>query len=324
MTRIGNKTSILPILYSVFPLEYERYIEPFGGSAAVLLGKEKPDKFEVFNDRDGDLVNFFRVAKDRTAELLLELGLLPINSRRDFESWRAFQENRSYDYSHVQTQLDIMDACVPAQWVEELKQSYRNRVENYEVRWAADYLKLTRHSYASDHNSFAGKPFTVTNILGLIAEMGKRLQSVVIENLDFEHLIRRYDRPGAFFYLDPPYMDTEHFYPGAFGWEDHVRLRDCLCGIQGMFLMSYNDCAAARDLYKDFMFVDFNRQHTMAHKGNPQARFPELLIANYDVYDRERRKPSQITFFDMLGTPVDEQQMLKERIIPCKNRPIKC
>ena len=44
---MGNKTSVLHILYALFPLNYERYIEPFGGSGAVLLGKKKPDKFEV-------------------------------------------------------------------------------------------------------------------------------------------------------------------------------------------------------------------------------------------------------------------------------------
>ncbi len=43
---MGNKTSVLHILYALFPLNYERYIEPFGGSGAVLLGKKKPDKFK--------------------------------------------------------------------------------------------------------------------------------------------------------------------------------------------------------------------------------------------------------------------------------------
>ena len=47
---MGNKTSILSILYSLFPLNYERYIEPFGGSGAVLLGKPAPDRFEVLNE----------------------------------------------------------------------------------------------------------------------------------------------------------------------------------------------------------------------------------------------------------------------------------
>lgn len=51
----------------------------------MLLGKE-PSKFEVYNDIEGELVNFFRVVKNRPAELLLELDLLPLNSREEFAS----------------------------------------------------------------------------------------------------------------------------------------------------------------------------------------------------------------------------------------------
>ena len=45
----------------------------------MLLGKPE-SKFEVYNDIDGELVNLFRVIKNRPAELMLELGLLPLNA----------------------------------------------------------------------------------------------------------------------------------------------------------------------------------------------------------------------------------------------------
>ena len=67
---MGNKTPILRILYALFPLEYERYIEPFGGSGAVLLGKEKPYKFEVYNDYNGNLVNLFCCMRERSMALI--------------------------------------------------------------------------------------------------------------------------------------------------------------------------------------------------------------------------------------------------------------
>ena len=75
----------------MFPRKFGRYIEIFGGSGAVLLGKE-PSKFEVYNDIEGELVNFFRVVKNRPAELLLELDLLPLNSREEFASWLHFHD----------------------------------------------------------------------------------------------------------------------------------------------------------------------------------------------------------------------------------------
>ena len=84
VTWMGNKSSILPILYGHFPLEYERYIEPFGGSGSVLLGKPWTDTFEVFNDYNHNLVNLFRCMRDRPLAFIRELGFLSLNSRDDF------------------------------------------------------------------------------------------------------------------------------------------------------------------------------------------------------------------------------------------------
>jgi DNA adenine methylase len=38
------------------------YVEVFGGAGWVLFGKD-PSPVEVYNDIDGELVNFFRVVK---------------------------------------------------------------------------------------------------------------------------------------------------------------------------------------------------------------------------------------------------------------------
>ena len=62
---VGDKTPVLRVLHGMFPLEYERYIEPFGGSGAVLLGKAVPDRFEVLNDYNRNLVNLFRCMRGR-------------------------------------------------------------------------------------------------------------------------------------------------------------------------------------------------------------------------------------------------------------------
>lgn len=90
VTWVGNKTSILPIIYQVIPLEYYRYVEPFGGSGAVMLGKSKPDKFEVYNDYNQDLVNLFHCIKERPMAFLKELGFYPLNSRDDFNVLKDF------------------------------------------------------------------------------------------------------------------------------------------------------------------------------------------------------------------------------------------
>jgi Site-specific DNA methylase len=74
VSRVGNKTAILHILYALFPLHYGRFIDVFGGSGSVLLGKPTIDAFEVTTTFDRNLVNLFRCMKERTMATIRELA----------------------------------------------------------------------------------------------------------------------------------------------------------------------------------------------------------------------------------------------------------
>ena len=69
----------------------------------------------------------------------------------------------------------------------------------------------------------------------LIWECSRRLANVVIENKDFEELIRQYDRKNAVLYCDPPYYMAEGCYPVEFPLEDHQRLHDVLIGVRVLY-----------------------------------------------------------------------------------------
>lgn len=144
----------------MFPTDYDRFVDIFGGSGSVLLGKE-PCKFEVFNDIDGELVNLFRCVRDRLAELLLELGLLPLNSRSEFQEWLHFTTGEDRAVKHLPTQVEILDRLIPRAWAEEMKAILQNRADYREVRQAAAYFMRVRTSYSSGGRSFACQPFNV-------------------------------------------------------------------------------------------------------------------------------------------------------------------
>ncbi len=77
----GGKYSHLPWLLPLLPAPHQ-YCEPFGGSAAVLLNRD-PSPVEIYNDLDGEVVNFFRVLRDNREALLEQIGLTPF-SREEF------------------------------------------------------------------------------------------------------------------------------------------------------------------------------------------------------------------------------------------------
>ena len=73
----GGKWKLAPWILRHLPA-HRTYVEPFGGGASVLLQKPRSHA-EVYNDLDGDIVNFFRVLRDQQqrARLIEALTLTP-------------------------------------------------------------------------------------------------------------------------------------------------------------------------------------------------------------------------------------------------------
>ena len=113
VSRVGNKSSILNILYAVFPLQYGRFVDVFGGSGSVLLGKEQVDSFEVYNDYDRNLVNLFHCMKERTMATIREIGFCNLNSREDFNSVKKFFEFEEFKDDFYREELLLFLICLP-------------------------------------------------------------------------------------------------------------------------------------------------------------------------------------------------------------------
>ena len=233
--------------------------------------------------------------------------------------WKQLEELKK----KAPDQLEIIDRTTPASLTEEaekLKTSLRKRSDYRDVRQAAAYLMRVRNSYSSSGRSFACQPFNVRTLFAQIWEMSRRLENVIIEQRSFEVLIPHYDRDDSFFYGDPPYYDSEYVYDAEFGWDHHVLLRDTLAKCKGKWLVSQVDCQEIRYLFRDYQILDFKRIHPMVQKYAPGKQFGELLIGNYDLLEREREVPLQMSLNELLGETIPVEQILKERIIPCKNR----
>lgn len=81
----GGKSRLSAWIVTLLP-RHDTYIEAFGGGASVLFSKSRA-RLEVYNDLDAGLVTFFRVLRDRPAELQHALMLTPY-ARAEFEHCR--------------------------------------------------------------------------------------------------------------------------------------------------------------------------------------------------------------------------------------------
>ena len=67
----GGKRDVASLIWQRFG-SVKQYIEPFCGSAAVLLGAREPASLEVVNDLNGFIANFWRATKNQPAEVARE------------------------------------------------------------------------------------------------------------------------------------------------------------------------------------------------------------------------------------------------------------
>lgn len=304
---VGGKKALRKLIYTMFPVQFDRYIEVFGGGGWVLFGKPPnlKRKLEVYNDYNSNLANLFYCVKNRTCAFLLELGFLPINSRDEFSMIRTFLEKQEPDTTFLQEELTLAEQNLSPPDCEEIRAILLENAQMTDVKRAAAFFKLIRYSYGSGCTSFGCQPFDVRKCFDAIWQASHRLSETVIENKDFEALIRQYDRDNAFFYCDPPYYETEGHYEVVFRKEDHMRLRDTLKACRGKWMVSYNDCDFIRELYDGYYITAVTRLNNLAQRYEGGCEFPEVIITNYDPKEMERSQPRQMRLFG-LGEEDDE------------------
>ena len=103
---------------------------------------------------------------------------------------------------------------------------------------------------------------------------------MTIERLPWAQFVRRYDRPGTLFYLDPPYYECENDYGrGMFARSEFVEMAELLATIEGRFLLSLNDRPEVREIFAGFTIEPAQTTYTLAGNGRA-APAAELLISN--------------------------------------------
>ncbi len=205
----GGKTTRLSKLLPLIP-EHTYYCEVFGGSGALLFAKE-PAKFEVYNDIDKSLYNFYKVLQDKEKfeEFYRKVYLTPYH-RAFFEEYR-----------------DIFDEVE-----DEVERAYRFFIV-IKMSFSGELGGGFAHAITTIRRNMPINVSSYLSVIERLPEIHLRLMTVQIECLDWRDCVRKYNEWGleGFFYLDPPYLpETRRAgkYKHEMTREDHEELIDWL------------------------------------------------------------------------------------------------
>jgi DNA adenine methylase len=265
----GGKQQLLQQFESLFPTDFERYIEPFIGGGAVyfhLWNTQRVDGEALLFDINPELVNTYQIVRDKPEYLI--------------EMLRTHKHGHSRDYYYNVRNLD------------------RNAKQLNDIERAARILYLNKTCFNGLFRVNSKGQFNVPigsyknpRILDeeLLRAASLALQQAVVEVRDFRSIVDL-AQAGDFFYFDPPYDPVSKtasftsYTSDSFGDDDQSELADvfqrltdkgCLC------MLSNSHTELVLDLYRRFRIeiVTANR----AINSDPQKRggILEVVVLNY-------------------------------------------
>src|ERR1700722_18908194 len=83
----GSKRRLVPILRTFWTGKYQRYVEPFAGSACLFFAIKPPRA--ILGDLNPELVGTYREVKYRLPDVLEELHKIPLNSADEYKRLRS-------------------------------------------------------------------------------------------------------------------------------------------------------------------------------------------------------------------------------------------
>lgn len=257
ITYYGGKQNLVSTILPLFP-EHTSYIEPFVGGGALFWAKEKSE-VEIINDTNKEVINFYEVVQNEFVELEKTIRI-SLHSRSLHRDATVIYQN-----PHLFTRIKRAWAV----WVL-VSQSFSSMLNG---GWGYDRIKATTSKKVMNKRNDFTEEYAV------------RLQNVQIECTDALRIIKSRDFKDAFFYLDPPYYNSDCGHYKGYTEQDYESLLMTLANLEGKFILSSYPSPLLTKYTKEnnWFTSSIERKVSVANNTGSQKRKIEVITANYDL-----------------------------------------
>lgn len=254
----GSKRQILATLAEYWQPSFERFVEPFCGSAS-LFSHLRP-RSALLSDVNSELIGALKAVKMDPKGVARNLVQWPITEDSYYEV-RALPPDSLDPITRAARLVYLNRLCFNGLYRTNLKGEFN-------VPWGG--LRSGRMPSTSDLERYS-----------------QLLQRAELHCMDFEQAIA-WATPQDFVYLDPPYRVTakrvfREYMPSGFGPDDINRLRICLESLHSQriaFVLSYAESPEALTLASGFSVQTVSVRRQIAGKETSRMPAKEVIISN--------------------------------------------
>jgi DNA adenine methylase len=251
ITYWGGKKIMARHIVPLIPA-HTTYVEPFFGGGAIYFQKN-PSEVEVINDTNRFVVNFFQQIKANFDRLQAEVQITP-HSRSLYKDALAMYEN-----PHLFTDLQRAWAF----WIL-CNEGYAGKIGS----WGYGTIDGKREASLQNKRDAFDAPLM------------KRLERTQIECADALRIIELRDRPTTFFYIDPPYFNSNMGHYSGYTATAFENLLKLLSQIKGKFLLSSYPSDILTQYTLQFGWKTQFFEQTCAASSKQKKKI-EVLTSNY-------------------------------------------
>ncbi|WEV51603.1 DNA adenine methylase [Lactobacillus sp. ESL0731] len=269
---VGGKRQLLPELHSLMPSSYDidsnTYFEPFLGGGAMLFSLAP--KKAVINDLNADLINLYRVVRDKPEELLKLLEEHQANNSKEYYL-KVRAEDRNENFSNL-TKVERA-----ARLLYMLKVDFNGMYRvNSKGQFNVPYGRYKNPKIAD-----------YENIMTVSEYLNKKGVEIYHEN--FSETVQKADK-GDLVYFDPPYIplsETANFtsYTSeGFNNKDQEELRDLFFKLSNRgvnVMLSNSDTPKTREMYAKANIHEVQANRAINSNAKKRGKIGELIITNY-------------------------------------------
>lgn len=258
ITYYGGKLNMVKHILPLIP-EHRVYVEPYFGGGAILFAKPKSEA-EVINDLNNMVVNFYEVVKSK-----------------DFEKLKEKIEGTLFSRATYTVALSI----------------YRmphlfNKIQQAWAFYIGTNMGFSCQIGSWGYDKYGKRVKAFRNKKVLFNEaVKKRIEQVQVEHLDALKVIENRDGKDVFFYLDPPYPNSNQGHYSGFSQQDFERLLAVLSKTKAKWLLSSYPNDALEKYTKRFGWntktFDKPLSARKAQGTKPRGRKTEVLTANFPI-----------------------------------------
>ena len=254
----GSKRQILPTLSRFWSDKFQRYIEPFAGSASLFFYL-CPNQAQI-SDANDELMAAYEQVKRNPDEVSAALHTLPLGKQNYYKIRKA--DPRS-----------LGDVDRAARFI------YLNRF---------CFNGLYRTNLEGQFNvPYGGKKTGALPTLTSLRLCSRRLETATLTACDFRIALAQ-AKSGDFVFLDPPYTTAQkrtftEYGPQSFSNDDFADLVKWLDRLSRMnigFVMTYEDSAEARSLLSEYHSEKIHVRRNIAGFSSKRKIATEWLITN--------------------------------------------